>query len=223
MDILELARNFVSFFVVLLFSLCFHECAHGWVAKLRGDNTAQVMGRLTMNPFPHMDMMGTVLLPIMTIVFNSMGAHLPLFGWARPVPINDRNLKNPRTDMFWIALAGPLANVFLAVVGILLLVTAAEFFITLPMFNGVRALLQQFILTNLFLAFFNIIPLYPLDGAKVLARFLPRSVNYKLEQNEQTSSLILLMLIMIGALRYLAIPVLWSYEKLLHLALGALT
>lgn len=223
MDLLQLARNLVSFFVILLFSLCFHEFAHGFIARLRGDNTAQLMGRLTLNPLPHMDMLGTVILPFMTIIFNSMGSNLPLFGWAKPVPVNDRNLKNPRTDMFWIALAGPMSNVLLAVVGTVLLVLAAMFLMTTPVFAGIRALLQQFVLTNLFLAFFNILPVHPLDGGKVLARFLPASVNAKLEENEQMTSMVLLMLIMFGALQVLAVPVFWSYDKLIHLALGALS
>ncbi len=224
MNMLDLARNLVSFFVILLFSLCFHEYAHGLVAKWRGDNTAQMMGRLTLNPIPHMDMMGTVILPLLTIVFMSMGTSgLPLFGWAKPVPVNERNLKNPRTDMFWIALAGPMSNILLAMVGAILLVTATLFLVTSSYFGGIRALLEQFVLTNLFLAFFNIIPLHPLDGGKVLARFLPRSVNMKLEENEQMTSILLLMLIMLGALKVLTYPVLWSYSALMKIAVGVLT
>ena len=101
------------FFVPFLFALCFHEYAHGWVAKLRGDNTAQTMGRLTMNPLVHMDLVGTLILPMMAILNPGMGI---FFGWAKPVPVNERNLKNPRIDMFWIALAGPASNLFLAAV-----------------------------------------------------------------------------------------------------------
>lgn len=221
MNMLDLARNLVSFFVILLFSLCFHEYAHGLIAKWRGDNTAQLMGRLTLNPFPHMDMVGTVILPMMTIVFMSMGTTgLPLFGWAKPVPVNERNLKNPRTDMFWIALAGPMSNVLLAVIAVILLVAAHSIWVTTPVYDGINKFLGQFILTNLFLAFFNLIPLHPLDGGKVLARFLPRDLNAKLEENEQMTSLLLLFLIMFGALRILAYPVEWSYRALITMALG---
>lgn len=217
-DLLELARNLVSFFVILLFSLCFHEFAHGFVAKLRGDNTAEMMGRLTLNPFPHMDMVGTIALPLMIVVLNSMGYNMPFFGWAKPVPVNPRNLKNPRTDLFWISLAGPMSNVILALLGTLALVAAAISLVTTPYFPATRTLLQQFILTNLFLAIFNALPLHPLDGGKILARFLPASWNQTLEQYEQVTGMLLLALIVMGALKYLAIPVFGAFNLLMQFA-----
>lgn len=219
MDLLELARNFAGFFIVLLFSLTFHEFAHGIVAKMKGDNTAEMMGRLNMNPVSHMDPIGTVILPAMTIFFNTTsGANLPLFGWAKPVPVNIRNLKNPRADMFWIALAGPGSNIVLAILGTMILVGAEHALITTNYIVGVRSLLAQFIVTNLFLAFFNIIPLHPLDGGKVLARFLPAEINMKLEQNEHITSMVLLFVIIAGGLQFLAIPVILSYRYLLSVA-----
>jgi Zn-dependent protease len=217
-DLLDLARNLVSFFIILLFSLCFHEFAHALVAKWRGDNTAEMMGRLTLSPFPHMDMVGTVALPLMTVVLNSMGYGLPLFGWAKPVPVNARNLKSPRTDMFWIALAGPMSNVLLAFIGTAVLVAAAMTLVTTPYFTATRSLLQQFILTNLFLAIFNALPLHPLDGGKILARFLPDSWNATLEQYEQVTGMLLLALLVMGALKYLAIPVFGAFNLLMSLA-----
>lgn len=216
MDFIEIGAKVGIYFIPFLFALCFHEYAHGWVARLRGDNTAEMMGRLTMNPVPHMDMIGTLILPLMSIVLAT-----PIFfGWAKPVPVNSRNLKNPRVDMFWIALAGPLSNLFLAMVGAVLIAVVAKFFLTMSFVTGLIEILKTFIVTNLFLAFFNLIPLHPLDGGKVIARFLPAHINYKLEQNEHIMSMILMGLVLTGALRVLAVPVFWSYNHLVSLALG---
>jgi Zn-dependent protease len=216
MDFIEIGAKIGIYFIPFLFALCFHEYAHGWVARLRGDNTAEQMGRLSMNPLVHMDMIGTLILPIMSIVLAT-----PIFfGWAKPVPVNSRNLKNPRVDMFWIALAGPVSNLLLAGIGAFIIGLVAKYFLTASFATGVIEILKAFIVTNLFLAFFNLIPLHPLDGGKVLARFLPAQMNYKLEQSEHITSMILMVLVITGALRILAIPVFWSYNHLVTLALG---
>ncbi len=216
MDIVDIGGKLALFYVPFLFALCFHEYAHGQVAKWRGDNTAERLGRLSMNPMVHMDLVGTFLLPIGAIVFG-----IPIFfGWAKPVPVDTRNLKNVRSDMFWIALAGPLSNVLLA-----LLATAFMFLAYRYQFLGrferpVHALTEMFVLTNLFLAIFNLLPLHPLDGGKVLARFLPASINYKLEQNEQMTGWILLALMMTGLLSILRIPVMFIFNHLMTFASG---
>lgn len=216
MDFIEIGAKIGIYFIPFLFALCFHEFAHGWVARLRGDRTAEMMGRLTMNPVAHMDMIGTLILPLVSIVLST-----PIFfGWAKPVPVNERNLKNPRVDMFWIALAGPLSNILLAFVGAFLIAMVARFFLGAHYASGLLEILKTFIVTNLFLAFFNLLPLHPLDGGKVLARFLPAQINYKLEQNEHITSMILMGLVLTGALRILSIPVFWSYNSLVNLALG---
>lgn len=214
MDMVEIGGRLALFYVPFLFALCFHEYAHGLVAKWKGDNTAEQMGRLTLNPTAHMDLIGTVILPISAIVFS-----IPFFfGWAKPVPVNSRNLKNIRSDMFWIALAGPLSNVFLAIVATLFMFLSLKFNFLGSYEEHIFKLLQMFILTNLFLAIFNILPIHPLDGGKVLARFLPASINHKLEQNEFMTSWLLLILVMSGALHVLKIPVMLSFDVLMKLA-----
>jgi Zn-dependent protease len=215
MDLAVILQKIALIYVPFLFALCFHEFAHGWVARRRGDHTAEMMGRLTMNPVAHMDLIGTLILPMISII---SGLNI-FFGWAKPVPVNSRNLKNPRIDMFWIAIAGPLSNVLLAVVGAGLMGILVRVMGDSSLIVTLVRLLDAFILTNLFLAIFNMIPLHPLDGGKVLARFLPAEVNYKLEQNEMMTSMILLVLIMVGALKFLAVPVYALHGLLRGLAL----
>jgi Zn-dependent protease len=205
-NFLETAVRVMSFFVPFLFALCFHEFAHGWVAKLKGDRTAEMMGRLTLNPMAHADPLGTFFLPIMSAV-----THIPMFGWAKPVPVDERNLKNPKADIFWISSAGPLSNLFLALIGAI----AIGFFYR---FNyaaietegsGASAILdvmRNFVQINVYLAVFNMIPLHPLDGGKVIARFLPDRINRNLEDMQQYTSFILLALFLTGTIGFIAGP-----------------
>lgn len=196
-------------FVAFLFSICFHECAHAWMAYRKGDNTAQLMGRLSLNPVVHADLIGTIVLPIMGL-FGAM-----VFGWAKPVPVNPRNLKNTRMDMFWIAAAGPGSNFLLALFGSFCLVLGAHFFVPAKVFYE---FFKFFILINLILCFFNLIPLHPLDGGKILARFLPENLNRKLEEMQGYSMIILLALFVVGALKYVSIPVFYTYNLMINMA-----
>lgn len=200
MDILGMAVRVALFFIPFLFSLCFHEYAHGFVAKLRGDNTAETMGRLTMNPLAHVDWLGTVALPIMAIIFQ-----LPLFGWAKPVPVNPRNLKDRKNDMFWVALAGPLSNILLFIVGLVIFGLMVHVF-HVPQASPLYQMLTTFLFLNLLLAFFNLLPFHPLDGGKVLQRFIPYHWNRWLEDHQYHLNMALLILIVSGGFRYLAMP-----------------
>ncbi len=214
-DVIGILFKLIAEFTPYLFALCFHEYAHGWVAQKRGDNTAQMMGRLTMNPLAHADLLGTFVLPILAIL-NPGGI---FFGWAKPVPVNERNLKNPRTDMFWIALAGPMSNIILAMISVVLVMISVRAFATTDYLQAIVIFFSKFIIVNISLAVFNSIPLHPLDGGKILARFLPPSINYKLEQNEHLTSIALLLIFLFpGARIILSYPVRVLYELFMGVA-----
>lgn len=215
MDIAAFLPKIGMIYIPMLLALCVHEWAHGFMAKLRGDRTAELAGRLTLNPAAHIDPIGTVVFPLISIALNS-----PLFfGWAKPVPFDPRNLKNPRVDSFWIALAGPLSNVVLALLGTVAIAIAIRVS-PMPSDSGLAfmKLTVSFIQINLFLALFNLLPIHPLDGGKVIARFLPAQWNYKLEQHEQTIGLVLMFVLLMGGGAILGVPVLYAFDFLLTLA-----
>ena len=157
--------------VPLVIAIVFHEVAHGLVARQLGDPTAEARGRLSLNPIRHIDPFGTLILPMLLAI-----SHAPMFGWAKPVPVDYRRLRNPRRDMILVALAGPGMNLLLALVGTAIL--AATIMISGggsgggPLFVAANAL--NFILINIFLAVFNLLPVPPFDGGHVVEGLLPR-------------------------------------------------
>ncbi|MGC8851927.1 MAG: site-2 protease family protein [Minisyncoccia bacterium] len=175
--------------IVLLFSVIIHEVSHGWAAFKLGDDTAEKMGRLTLNPLPHLDLWGSILMPL--LLFLSTGGKF-VFGYAKPVPFNPLNLKHPRRDSAILAFAGPLANLILALIfGILI-----RILISLHLFINLIVYFQIIVFTNLVLAIFNLIPIPPLDGSKILFYFWP---SYKLELFlSQYSFIILILFILFG-------------------------
>lgn len=208
MDLVELGSKISLFFIPFLFAICFHEWAHAWVAQKKGDPTAEMMGRLTLNPFPHIDPLGTVVFPMIAILSGGFF----FFGWAKPVPVSVRNLKNPKNDMFWIAIAGPLSNLFLAIIAAFLLGANARFNPFPEYADASFKILQFFIIINLSLMVFNFIPIHPLDGGKILARFLPSDANAWLERNSGMLGMALLALIVLdgfsgGGASIIAYPV----------------
>ncbi|MFZ1063560.1 MAG: site-2 protease family protein [Acidimicrobiales bacterium] len=153
------------FFLAIVPSVILHEVSHGWVANFFGDSTAKDNGRLTLNPLAHIDPFGTVLLPLMMVL-----AGLPAFGYAKPVPVNVSRLRNPRTQSLYVSLAGPLVNILLSGVGLVICLVAEHVTQSLTMFE-----VGEYIgLANLVLAAFNLIPIPPLDGSAIIERFVPR-------------------------------------------------
>jgi len=181
---------------VLVFSLCFHEYGHALVATRLGDPTPRLLGRLTMDPRPHIDPIGTLLFPF--IMFLMPGAFL--FGWARPVPITPQNFPKPRRDGALVALAGPLMNLVLAAIAFAVLVALQSFnyfSIDDPTADVVVQCLQFFVWLNVVLAVFNLIPIYPLDGSWVLKAALPPKWSYQVSRLDPYGFLILFGLFLI--------------------------
>ena len=139
----------------------------------------------------------------------------PFFGWAKPVPVNERNLRDPAKDMFWVALAGPLSNILLALIGWVLIVFVLTVLRGFSFSPAVFEMLKVFILINLFLAFFNILPFHPLDGGKVIARFISYNANKWLEENQLTLQMVLIVLFITGGFWYIASPIYYVGERLI--------
>jgi Zn-dependent protease len=180
-----------TWIVPLLLAITLHEAAHGYAARLFGDNTAWALGRVTLNPFKHVDPFGTVILPAMLLLFRSP----ILFGYAKPVPVNFGALNNPRRDMVWVALAGPGVNIALAIVSALLL--HAALLAPQPAAEWITENLVNSIIINAVLAVFNMLPLPPLDGGRVVTGLLPPRLGWRFAKIEPYGLLLLLGVIFI--------------------------
>ncbi len=185
----------VALIIILLLSITFHEYAHGWMAYKLGDPTPRDRGRLTLNPLAHIDPFGTVVLPILLLIL-SRGTFS--FGAAKPVPINPYHFKNPKRDMRWVGLAGPSTNLLIALLLALFLKAGVN--------KAVSDILITGILLNLILAIFNLLPIPPLDGSRVLMSFLPNRLAHKYLKLEPYGLLIVFALIIMGFFRWFILP-----------------
>jgi Zn-dependent protease len=193
-----------------LLAIVCHEAAHAWTANLLGDPTGRMLGRISLNPAKHVDPWGTVLLPLMLIVF-SQGTMM--FGYARPVPVTIQNFKHPRRDSALVSLAGPAANVLLAVVFILAAWGGrAAGLMDNP---GVRRVLEAGMNINLILAAFNLLPIPPLDGSEWVASLLPGPLAYKYQRLAPFGFMILMALYFTGLLRIFMVPIYFALQLLL--------
>ena len=190
--------------IVLLFSLTVHETAHAWSADRLGDPTARLLGRVSLNPIVHTDLIGTIVFPLIAMVSGA-----PLLGWAKPVPVTMRYLRNPRRDYVLVAAAGPASNLVLAVSAAIVLAimpvspqTIDQPTVTVPL----AAILSQLIRLNVLLAVFNMIPIPPLDGGNVLAGLLPVSLAATFNRLRPYGFLLLYALILSDGYRYIVIP-----------------
>lgn len=173
-----LTSQFVlGFFIIfiVLFSLTVHEFAHAFVANLFGDPTAKLEGRLSLNPLKHWDPIGTTLL-VALLLMRMIGISVPVFGWGKPVPVDERNFDNPKMYGLQTALAGPMSNFVVAV----LLAICIRF---LPLTEVISSLLEIAVYLNVFLMFFNLLPIPPLDGSRILRLFLPEQTYFALSNN----------------------------------------
>lgn len=195
---------FAAWALPVLFAVTVHEVAHGYVADLFGDRTARILGRLTLNPIRHIDLLGTIVIPITLLL---LGARF-IFGWAKPVPINAQNLPHPRRDMAIIAVAGPLANIIMALIWAA--IAKGGVIMSLHNLPGAEAIMQMGnagIQINLILGVLNLLPLPPLDGGHILIGLLPQKMALAVARVAPFGFFILLFLLAVGVLGFLLGPV----------------
>jgi Zn-dependent protease len=194
--------------VPVVLAITLHEAAHGYVARMFGDHTAWMLGRVTLNPLKHIDPLGTVVIPALLLL---LGAPF-IFGWAKPVPVNFGNLRNPKADMFWVAAAGPGSNFLQALLWVLLLKLAAIVGLASP---GLAEMVQIGLIANLALMALNLLPVPPLDGGRIVVSLLPHRAALALSRVEPYGLFIVVLLLATGVLGQLMQPLMVGAQRLI--------
>jgi Zn-dependent protease len=210
----ELIRNLAVYALPVLFAITLHEAAHAYAAKYFGDTTAYAAGRMSLNPMSHIDPFGTVIIPVLLYLTTGF-----VFGYARPVPIDFSRLRNPKRDMAWVALAGPVANFVMALLWTILGILLDAFQVAEPFWHKMA---DAGLLTNLLFFAFNLIPIPPLDGGRVAVSLLPNRLAYKYARLEPYGFYIVLALIFLKVLNFWVIPVVVAGQGLLSLIVSPL-
>jgi Zn-dependent protease len=205
--------------VPVVFAITLHEAAHGYVARQFGDQTAYMLGRVTLNPLKHIDPIGTIAVPGFLIALSVLTrAPLFIFGWAKPVPVNFGNLRHPKRDMFWVAGAGPFANFLMAIGWAFLLKAAAP--AGMIDSDGLFEMAKAGIDVNLVLMALNLLPIPPLDGGRIALSLLPGPLAYRYSRLEPYGFMLVIVLLATGVLNYLMLPILRAGEYAIRLLLG---
>ena len=204
--------DILTIILILFSAIILHEYAHGWTAYQLGDPTAKRAGRLTLNPLKHMDLFGTILLPAILLTLRFLGHNVFVFGWAKPVPVNFMRLRNPKKDMIWVGMAGPITNIGLAI-----------FFSVLAKAYPSPEYSEFFVLAifiNLLLAVFNMIPIPPLDGSRLVMGLLPDRYLILYSRLERYGIFIVIVLLYFGLFEKIIVPVITFCGQLLGVQLS---
>lgn len=211
----DIIQTIAVYALPVLFAITLHEAAHAYAAKYFGDNTAYLQGRMTLDPLKHIDPFGTIILPILTFAFTGF-----VLGAAKPVPVEFGRLRNPKKQMAWVALAGPAANLFMALLWMLFGIFLSAFGIGVEfLYKMVRA----GVTVNLLFFAFNLFPIPPLDGGRVVTSMLPHRLSYRFARIEPYGFFIIIGLLFLGALQYWVGPLMWLAKTLLSVIVSPLT
>ncbi|MDQ3025812.1 MAG: site-2 protease family protein [Pseudomonadota bacterium] len=202
MDLHNILITILVYAIPVVFAITLHEAAHGYVAKHFGDTTAYMLGRVSLNPVKHIDLLGTIVLPIVTLALSPF-----MFGWAKPVPVNFNNLRRPKADMLWVAAAGPGSNLAQLVVWAVVAWVLARTVSPTGLAGGFwLAVADAGIKVNIMFALLNLLPILPLDGGRMVASVLPNRMSYAWQNTERFGMVILLVLLFTGVIGWVLNP-----------------